>query len=40
MKYALQVGSPLPVGHQSMLGYAYVNFHSVQDAERALDTLN
>merc|ERR1719161_136951 len=22
------------------LGYAYVNFHSVQDAERALDTLN
>lgn len=22
------------------LGYAYVNFHSVEDAERALDTLN
>jgi len=22
------------------LGYAYVNFHSVQDAERALDTMN
>jgi polyadenylate-binding protein len=22
------------------LGYAYVNFHSVSDAERALDTLN
>ena len=22
------------------LGYAYVNFHNVQDAERALDTLN
>jgi len=22
------------------LGYAYVNFHSVEDAERALDTMN
>ena len=22
------------------LGYAYVNFHNVQDAERALDTMN
>lgn len=22
------------------LGYGYVNFHSVSDAERALDTLN
>lgn len=22
------------------LGYAYVNFHAVQDAERALDTMN
>ena len=25
---------------RSSLGYAYVNFHQVQDAERALDTMN
>lgn len=27
-------------GSRKSLGYAYVNYHSIQDAERALDTLN